>query len=166
MDISSITEPTSTSTLSNGGKVQTSSSTSFSMEDFFKLLAAQLQYQDPTSSTSNDQFMQEMAQFSTVQAIQNLVKIENYTMASSVVGKTVSYNKVVSNASGSSYSTKQTGVVQAVDFSSETPKCYVSTTESDGTITSSWINYSDIKRVYSSEVTINSNSNSSSGTSA
>lgn len=156
MDVSSIADVTNSGLLSNGTKVTTSGGSNFDMEDFFKLLAAQLQYQDPSSSTSNDQYMQEMAQFSTVEAIQNLVKIENYSMASGVVGKNVSYDAINTDSNGKYVTVSVNGKVEAVDFSSETPKYYVTSTAGDGTVSSNWIDYSDIKRIYSSDVELNS----------
>lgn len=156
MDISSITPPSNTTYSSSSSK--STSGSNLDMNDFFTLLAAQLQYQDPLSATSNDQYMAEMAQFSTLQAIQSLLKVENYTMATSVVGKKVSYVSTEMTASGSYSVATKAGTVEAVDFSGDTPKCYVSTTGDDGKVTSSWIDYSDIRMVYSSDVELNSGS--------
>ncbi|CDZ23500.1 hypothetical protein CCDG5_0361 [[Clostridium] cellulosi] len=156
MDISSITPPSNATYPSSSSK--STSGSSLDMNDFFKLLAAQLQYQDPLSATSNDQYMAEMAQFSTLQAIQTLLKVENYTMATSIVGKKVSYVSTQSTATGSYSVTTKAGTVDAVDFSGETPKFYVSTTGDDGKVTSSWIDYSAIRMVYSPDVDLNSGS--------
>jgi flagellar basal-body rod modification protein FlgD len=86
--------------------------------DFLKLLVAQLQYQDPMNPTDNDQFMQEQAQFSTVEGINSLqttmTSMQSQSELSSAVGligKQVSYL----NSDG----TTDTGVVSAVDTSSD-----------------------------------------------
>jgi flagellar basal-body rod modification protein FlgD len=81
--------------------------------DFLKLLVAQLQYQDPMSPTDNNEFMQEQAQFSTVEGINNLQTTMTamqgqQQLASSValIGKQVSYL----NSDG----TTDSGVVSSV----------------------------------------------------
>jgi flagellar basal-body rod modification protein FlgD len=82
--------------------------------DFLKLLVAQLQYQDPMNPTGNDQFMQEQAQFSTVEGINNLQKTmasmqSDQQLAQSValIGKKVTYI-------GSDGSSTASGVVSSV----------------------------------------------------
>jgi flagellar basal-body rod modification protein FlgD len=165
MDISAISGPSSGNTLSDGSKVSNGAD-SFGMDDFFKLLAAQLQYQDPSSATSNDQFMQEMAQFSTVTAIENLVKVTNYSMASGMVGKTVTYQSATMDLNGYVTTTSQNGKVEAVDFTSDTPRCYIATTDKDGKVTGNWVDYSDISQVYSDDVTVDPTAGGSTGDSA
>lgn len=161
MDISQIGAlPTSTAKLTNGGTVSTGEK-SLGMDDFFQLLAAELQYQDPTNPTSNDQFMQEMAQYSTLEAIQNLVKVSNYTVASNLAGKNVSYNQITVDNDNHYTTQKITGTVEAVDFSFDKPKCYVVNTV-DGKATGEWVNYSEIQQVYASDVTTGTSSSGSS----
>lgn len=163
MDISQIGVLSNQTALSNGSKISSSSSnSSLEMDDFFQLLAAELQYQDPSNPTSNDQYMQEMAQFSTLEAIQSLVKVSNYSLASSITGKTVSYNQTVTdNNTKVSSVVASNGTVEAVDFTSDTPKCYVTSTY-NGTTTGKWINYSDIIQVYAPDVTNTSGGGSTS----
>jgi flagellar basal-body rod modification protein FlgD len=87
-------------------------------DDFLKLLVAQLQYQDPMNPTDNNQFMQQQAQFATVEGINNLQSTmksmqSQQELASSVslIGKQVSYPK--------SDGTLATGVVSAVNAGSD-----------------------------------------------
>jgi flagellar basal-body rod modification protein FlgD len=158
MDVSQIQASTANQTASASSS--TNSNNSLSMNDFFKLLAAELQNQDPDNATSNDQFMQEMAQYSTLEATQNLVTASNYSMASSLAGKTVSYSGTVTNNDvSSSYSS--TGTVEAVDLSSSTPQCYVASTDANGNTTGNWVDYSNITQVYAPDVT---NTGSDTGT--
>lgn len=154
MDISQIGAVSSAgTTLSDGKKITSGSDSSLGMNDFFQLLSAELQYQDPSNPTSNDQYMEEMAQFSTLEAIQNLSKVSNYSLASNLNGKMVSYNKLNYDSDTNSYSTEKiNGNVEAVDFSSDTPECYVTST-SNGATTGEWVNYSDITQAYASDVT-------------
>jgi flagellar basal-body rod modification protein FlgD len=85
--------------------------------DFLKLLVAQLQYQDPMNPSDNNQFMQEQAQFATVEGINNLQKTmtsmqSSQELAQSValIGKQVAYI----DADGTSLSS---GVVSSVTSS-------------------------------------------------
>jgi flagellar basal-body rod modification protein FlgD len=81
--------------------------------DFLKLLVAQLQYQDPMNPTDNNQFMQQQAQFATVEGINNLQKTMTAMQAQQqvgLIGKQVSYP----NSDGSI----ATGVVSAVNTAS------------------------------------------------
>ena len=147
MDISQIPSVTSQTT----GTTSSSTSKSLSMDDFFTLLAAELQNQDPDNATSNDQFMQEMAQYSTLEATQSLVKSSYYSLATTLTGKTVAYNQTTTSNDVTSTS-QSSGTVEAVDLTSDIPECYVSST-TNGTTTGSWVSYSDITQVYSSDVT-------------
>lgn len=168
MDISQIGALTSSTLLSNGKTVSTNDN-SLSTNDFYKLLAAEMQYQDPTSSdsgsssSSSDGYIQEMIQYSSVEAIQNLAKVTNYSVASSLTGKNVSYNKTYVDDNNQYTTEKITGTVEAVDFSSDTPKCYVTQT-ADGKTTGEWVNYNEIQQVYASDVTGISGTSSSTTT--
>jgi flagellar basal-body rod modification protein FlgD len=112
-----------TGVTSNGSSVQADTSISnpasaMGENDFLKLLVAQLQYQDPMNPTGNDQFMQEQAQFSTVEGINNLQKTmqsmesdQQLAQSVSLIGKQVTYIA----ADGTSTAT---GVVSSVTSSS------------------------------------------------
>jgi flagellar basal-body rod modification protein FlgD len=71
------TQPTTSTTTSSTSS--TSSTTALQnptsilgKDDFLKLLVSQLKYQDPLKPTDQSQFMSQMAQFSTVEGINNL----------------------------------------------------------------------------------------------
>lgn len=76
--------------------------TSLGKDAFLKLLVTQLQYQDPTSPMDNSQFISQMAQFSSLEQMQNVAfAIENLTAVTqqsqmiqfnSFIGKTVKYH--------------------------------------------------------------------------
>lgn len=86
---------------------------------FLKLLVAQLKYQDPMQPSDNQQFIQEQATFSSVEALNSLKSTMSAMQASatfsqsvSLIGKNVTYTKsdgtigsglvsAVSNANGS-----------------------------------------------------------------
>ncbi|MCC6419036.1 MAG: flagellar hook capping protein [Gemmataceae bacterium] len=67
--------------------------------DFLKLLIAQLQNQDPLQPVDNAEFIAQMAQFSTLNAVlqmntnfANLLTLQGLTQGSSLIGKTVTYS--------------------------------------------------------------------------
>jgi len=67
-------------------------------EQFMKLLAAQLTYQNPLEPTSQEDFLGQLAQFSTLSGIEelnsnfgDLVKLQSLTQGASLVGKNVTY---------------------------------------------------------------------------
>jgi flagellar basal-body rod modification protein FlgD len=80
-----------------------SASASMDKADFLQMLTAQLKAQDPMSPMSNEDFASQLAQFSSLQELQNmsksldqslqanllLTKTYSNTMASSLIGKTV-----------------------------------------------------------------------------
>ncbi len=59
------------------------------MADFFKLFAAQMQNQDFMNPMDNSQFLTQMAQFQTMQAMQNLEAQMHNSFAIGMIGKTV-----------------------------------------------------------------------------
>jgi flagellar basal-body rod modification protein FlgD len=67
------TTPESTSTGStSAATTPTNPTSSLGESDFLQLLVAQLQYQDPMNPTDDQSFIQEQAQFSTVEGITNM----------------------------------------------------------------------------------------------
>ncbi|MDR2088123.1 MAG: hypothetical protein LBP73_02080 [Clostridiales Family XIII bacterium] len=62
-------------------------SQNLSMEDFFQLMVAQLQNQDMFAPTDNSQMINQMAQFSMVNALTDLQKLTSTTYSLSLIGK-------------------------------------------------------------------------------
>jgi flagellar basal-body rod modification protein FlgD len=67
-------------------------------QDFLQLLVSQLKYQDPMNPTDSDTFIQEQAQFSTVEGINNMessltsmTSSEQMSNADSLIGMNVEY---------------------------------------------------------------------------
>lgn len=116
----------------------TSSSTdSLGMSDFFTLLAAQMQYQDPLEPTDNSEFMGQMAQFAQLEQTKSLVSNSNYLIGAFMLGANVMYSQTTTYGN-SSVSSSVEGVVKAVDLSGDSPQLYVNDT---------WVPLSNITRV-------------------
>lgn len=88
-------------------------------EEFLRILLAQLQYQDPMKPMDNQQFLAQMAQFSTLaqtqqlkNSVDTLLTIQSETQSIGLIGKTVEVQ---------TSSTPEVGVVQSLTFSSGQP---------------------------------------------
>lgn len=106
-------------------------------DTFLKLLVAQLKYQDPSKPTDSSQFLAQTAQFTQVEklsdvanSITQMVSAQQLAGASSLVGKTVSYQAPDGSKLG--------GVVSAVNLGGGTPTLRVGNSD---------IAMSDIKSV-------------------
>jgi len=91
------------------------------MNDFFNLLVAQMTNQDMMNPTSDTEFIAQMAQFSSLQGIQNIQEYQVSSYATSYVGKTVA----IAYTSESGNLTKTEGVVDSVTFYDGEPKVVV-----------------------------------------
>jgi flagellar basal-body rod modification protein FlgD len=119
------------------GESKTSQS-GMDMTTFMQLLAAQFENQDVMNPTDNTQFISELAQFTSLQAMNTLTQYSDAQYAASLVGKTVqvyTYNNAGTKV-------EKQGVVESADFSS-------SSSSSGATITVDGTSYdlSDIEKV-------------------
>jgi flagellar basal-body rod modification protein FlgD len=94
---------------------------SLDKEDFLMLLVAQMKYQDPLEPESNTEYVAELAQFSSLEQMENLNTTANNSSAYTLVGKQV-YIEDSSSTTGTT-STAQ-GTVEYVSIQNGTP--YVS----------------------------------------
>lgn len=85
---------------------------SVKVEDFLNLMVAQLQNQDFMNPTDDTQFITQMAQFSTLQQMQEMAEYAKTSYAMSMVGKEVTVARI--NVSGDL--TKVTGPVEKVSL--------------------------------------------------
>ena len=107
-----------------GGSSSALQSAGLTQQDFLKVLMTQLSYQDPLKPLDNEQFMAQMAQFSTLSLMQeqndktdSLLTIQSATQTVGLLGKNVQ----VTTSSGSS-----PGSVISVTFQSDgTPQLSV-----------------------------------------
>lgn len=98
-------------------------------ESFLKLLVAQLKYQDPSNPADPSQFMSQTAQFTQIEAIQNLQKDQakavlasQGTQAASLIGKTITGTPTAGGAD-------VTGVVTGVKLGTDGPTVKIGDTE-------------------------------------
>lgn len=106
------------------GKIQTgytetdqsekTSGSELGKEAFLQLLVTQLQYQDPLDPTDNSQMVAQLAQFSALEEMQNVVSAVTNSQAMSLVGKNVIIE--VGKSSGSSNTTTVGGYVDYVQI--------------------------------------------------
>ncbi len=89
-------------------------------DTFLKLLVAQLKYQDPTNPTDATQFMSQTAQFTVVEKLDALSKLDQKVLdatrgqsAAALIGRQVTYT----DYSG----TSRTGTVTGTTFGSQNP---------------------------------------------
>jgi flagellar basal-body rod modification protein FlgD len=123
MDIGSITGTAATT-----GTQKTGGLGALDSEAFLKLLVAQLRFQNPLEPTDPSSMMQQTAQFTQVETLQQLAKAQaqvaglaQTSVAAGLVGKEVS----ATNADG----VAMTGVVEAVRFSADGPLLVIGGTE-------------------------------------
>jgi len=102
-----------------------SSATNLSIQDFLRILTAQLNNQDPLKPMDNQEFLAQLAQFTSLQQTQqmnekldSLLSIQAATQSVGLIGRTVD----VQTASGT-----QTGTVSALNFSSGEPRLTIRT---------------------------------------
>ncbi|WP_050465678.1 flagellar hook assembly protein FlgD [Herbaspirillum autotrophicum] len=103
----------------------TTQASSLNMQDFLKILLTQLNYQDPMKPMDNQQFMAQMAQFTSLEQTQQLnTKIDQLISTQAalqsvgLIGRTVD----ITTASGT-----VTGTVKALALSGDAPQITVLT---------------------------------------
>jgi len=110
----------STDTPSSTDSTKSSSSSSFTLTDFYTLLAAQLKNQSMYDSTDNSQYITQMVQFAMLSQMQSMTNSVDSSTALSMVGKTVSLSSTGSDGTA----TTSSGTVNSVKFESGTPYLY------------------------------------------
>lgn len=91
------------------------SDTTVSIDVFLQLLVAQMNNQDPMEPTSNTEFVSQLAQFTSLQSMQNLTYFSNASFASSMIGKTVT----VATTGAAGKVDVETGVITGIQMSGD-----------------------------------------------
>ncbi len=96
------------------------------MQDFLRILVAQLNYQDPLKPMDNEQFVSQLAQFTSLQQTQslndkmgNLLTIQGAMQSVGLIGRTVDINSEAGQVSGR---------VTALNFAGGEPRLTVTLT--------------------------------------
>lgn len=103
LNTAATTAATSTST------TKKTTDSALDMNDFLKLMVAQLQNQDMNNSVDSSQFMAQMSQFSMVQALTDMREQSQTSYGVSLIGKEVTVKNESDN-------TVVTGTVDSVNF--------------------------------------------------
>lgn len=109
---SNSTSSTSSSSGTSSSSSKAKRKSSLDMQDFFKLLTAQMQNQTCLDPASDTEFMSQMASFSSLSSMQELNKTATSQYAASLVGKTVTVRSTNKNNSTGTV----TGVVESVNY--------------------------------------------------
>ncbi|HHZ01807.1 MAG TPA: hypothetical protein GX396_02545 [Tissierellia bacterium] len=97
------------------------------MQDFLNLLVAQITNQDVMNPMDNTEFIAQMAQFSSLQAMSDLTELAMQAQATSLIGK----NVVVADYNNYGQLEVYEGIVQRVTLHSGKAKLYVDDKEYD-----------------------------------
>lgn len=95
-------------------KQDTKGTTALGKDAFLQLLVAQLQHQDPLSPQDNSEFVAQLAQFSSLEELQNITSSMNNSQALNLVGKYVIME--VGKSEGLSQTTTVAGYVDYVQM--------------------------------------------------
>jgi flagellar basal-body rod modification protein FlgD len=114
-----------TITATSGVGSSTGSNSTLSLQDFLQVLMTQLTYQDPLNPMDNEQFMAQIAQFTTLEetqqmntSIQTLVSNQAAQQSVGLIGHTVDFT---------TQSGPLSGTVQSIDLSGSTPQLSITT---------------------------------------
>jgi flagellar basal-body rod modification protein FlgD len=116
MDVSAYSSSSSVSSTTSSDY-----SSSLDMDDFLSLLVTQLTNQDCLDPTDSTEFISQLAEFTSLEAMTEISELTQQLQATSLIGKTVSFSSY--NSSGILVTTD--GVVEKVTISSGVPSIYV-----------------------------------------
>lgn len=111
--------------VSSTSSATTNSASGLNMQDFLQVLLTQLTYQNPLKPVDNDQFMSQLAQFTTLgqtqqmnSSLQMLLNNQSSLQSVGLIGRTVT----VTSASGDTV-----GEVVALSLSGDSPQLTITT---------------------------------------
>lgn len=96
----------------DGKNARKTNGSELGMQDFLNLLTAQLANQDVMNPTNDTEFIAQMAQFSSLQAMQTLTELTHAQYGASMVGK----NVLVASYDKNGQIVQETGVITRAKF--------------------------------------------------
>lgn len=96
----------------DGKNARKANGSELGMQDFLNLLTAQLANQDVMNPTNDTEFIAQMAQFSSLQAMQTLTELTHAQYGASMVGK----NVLVASYDKNGQIVQETGVITKAKF--------------------------------------------------
>jgi flagellar basal-body rod modification protein FlgD len=99
---------------------KSSSNSSLDVNDFLSLIAAQMRYQDMMNPMNDTEFMGQLAQFTTLQSIQDLTAMNSTAYSVGLLGKEVTTAKMVSGQL-----MVETGIVSGIGLFEGEPAVYI-----------------------------------------
>ncbi|MBO4374046.1 MAG: flagellar hook capping protein [Lachnospiraceae bacterium] len=127
---------TNNTSASQGSKSAAKDGSTLDKQAFLQLLVAQMKYQDPLEPTDNTEYVAQLAQFSSLEAMNNVSESMDLQRATALVGKTVT---VSSTNETTGVTTEVTGTVDYVTHSGS--KTFL-------TINGNQYNVDDVKQVW------------------
>jgi flagellar basal-body rod modification protein FlgD len=95
--MTNISNGTASTSSSSQLKTETTGKSTLDIDDFYQLMAAQLQNQDMTNPTDSSEFMNQLTMMTTVQAIEDITNVSLISYAASLVGKDVTIGQTDSD---------------------------------------------------------------------
>src|ERR1051325_6759017 len=89
--------PVSSSNVLSNAVQQTTGNQALGQDAFLKLLVTQLTNQDPLDPQDQSQFLAQLAQFSTVEGVNNMATSQSHLQASTLLGRTIDAKIVEDN---------------------------------------------------------------------
>jgi flagellar basal-body rod modification protein FlgD len=144
----STTSSVSSTKTANGTTIVPLNSTSDSLgkNAFLQILTTEMSNQDPTQQTDSTAYVAQLAQFSSLEQMQNLNNSVTFSNASSLIGKTVTVSDT--DANNNPYS----GSVAGVSKNGDTISMTLNIT-SNGTTTQKQFDYSNITKIAATTAT-------------
>lgn len=97
---------------------------SLTMDDYFQLLAAQLQYQDSSNPMSNSEMMAQLTEMAMVEAMNTSTQTTIITYASGMLNKEATMIEIDPNT-GYATGEQTTGIITGVNLSGSTPTLFI-----------------------------------------
>lgn len=116
------------SSIANTATTDAQSSSSINQDDLFKILLAQLQYQDPLEPIDNQEFIAQLAQFTNLEQtrsindkVEQVLLTQSVNQSVSILGRTIQAQLETAT---------EVGQVTAVSFVEGTPRLTIQTADS------------------------------------